>query len=160
MNTLAMILAIIFFVAGIAGSVLPVLPGAVLIWLGMLVYGYLTKFATLGLVFYIGQALAVLLVYLTDYLAGAWGVKRYGGSRSAIYGSVIGTVLGLVLLGPAGIIFGPFVGAVAGELLNKKTLDTAVRSGIGTMVGLLSGSLLKLAIEIIMIIWFFWAVYH
>jgi hypothetical protein len=160
MNTLAIILAIIFFVAGVTGSVLPVLPGAVLIWLGMLIYGFLTKFDTLSSVFYIGQALAVLLVYLIDHLAGVWGVKRYGGSRSAIYGSLIGTFSGLVLLGPAGIIFGPFVGAVAGELINKKTLVTAVRSGIGTMVGLLGGSLLKLAIEIIMIIWFFWVVYH
>lgn len=160
MNTLALIIAIVFFLAGLAGSILPVLPGAILIWLGMLVYGTLTHFSSLSTSFFIGQALAVVLIYLTDYLAGIWGVKKYGGSRSAVYGSIIGTVAGLLLLGPAGIIFGPFIGAIAGELLSQKPLDSAIRSGIGTMVGLLGGSIIKLGIEIIMIIWFFWTIYH
>lgn len=158
MGILAMTLAVICFIAGVAGSVLPVLPGAILIWVGMLLYGILTKFTTLNTFFFIGQALAVVLVYAVDYLAGIVGVKRFGGSRYAVYGSLAGVVFGIIIMGPAGIIFGPFIGAIAGELLNRQQLNTAIRSGIGTLVGLLGGTLLKLAIEVTMIIWFFWVV--
>ncbi len=160
MHVFAMILAVLFFIAGLAGSFLPVIPGAILIWVGMLVYGILTKFATLGTAFFIGQALAAALVYSVDYLAGAYGAKRFGGSQYAFYGSIIGTVVGLIFLGPAGIIFGPFAGAIIGELLNQKPLDEAFRISVGTMLGLLSGTIIKLVIQIIMIIWFFWAIYY
>ncbi|WP_347491090.1 DUF456 domain-containing protein [Desulfoscipio sp. XC116] len=159
MHVLAMILAVLFFIVGLAGSLLPIIPGAVLIWVGMLIYGFLTKFAALNTVFFIGQALAAALVYATDYLAGVYGVKRYGGSRYAVYGSVVGTLVGIIFLGPAGIIFGPFAGAVGGELLNQRPLNNALRSGVGTLLGLLGGAIVKLAIQITMIIWFFWAVY-
>ncbi|TYO94974.1 DUF456 domain-containing protein [Desulfallas thermosapovorans] len=159
MQVLAMILAVLFFIVGLAGSVLPVIPGAVLIWLGMLIYGLLTQFATLSTAFFIGQGLAAALVYATDYLAAAYGVKRYGGSRYAVYGSVIGTMVGILLLGPAGVIFGPFIGAITGELLNQKPLDSAFKAGMGTVLGLLGGTLVKLAIQLTMIVWFFWAVY-
>ncbi|MBF7084110.1 DUF456 family protein [Desulfallas sp. Bu1-1] len=158
MGVLAMTLAIICFIAGLAGSVLPVLPGAILIWAGMLVYGILTKFTTLNTFFFIGQALAVSLVYAVDYLVGMVGVKKFGGSRNAVYGSFAGAILGIIIMGPAGIIFGPFIGAIVGELLNKQKLNIAVRSGIGTLVGLLGGTLVKLVIEAAMIFWFFWAV--
>lgn len=161
MSVLALIIAILFFAAGLAGTLLPVLPGAILIWVGMLIYGVLTGFETLGLVFFVGQGLAVALVHLTDYLAGVVGVKRYGGSRNAVYGSIVGAVLGIFVMGPAGIIFGPFIGAVIGEMTGPhKQLDIAVRSGVGTLVGLIGGTVLKLAIEVIMIIWFFWAIYR
>lgn len=160
MQVLAMILALIFFIVGLAGSILPIIPGAILMWVGMLIYGLMTDFATLGLAFFIGQALAVTLAYIIDYLSGAYGAKRYGGSRYAIYGSIIGAIVGLILMGPAGIIFGPFLGAIIGELINQKPLETAFKTGVGTLIGLLSGTVIKLAIQIIMIIWFFWAVYR
>lgn len=153
---MALGIAIMFFAAGLAGTLLPVLPGAVLIWAGMLIYGVLTDFETLGALFFIGQGLAVALIQVLDYLAGVVGVKRYGGSRHAVYGSIIGAVAGIFVMGPAGIIFGPFIGAVIGEMLGpRRRLDVAVRSGVGTLVGLVGGTLLKLVIEIIMIIWFF-----
>jgi len=155
-----MILAVLFFLVGLAGSVLPVIPGAILIWVGMLIYGILTDFATLGTAFFIGQALAAGLVYTVDYLAGAYGTRRYGGSRYAVYGSILGTVLGLILMGPAGIIFGPFIGAITGELLNQKPLEQAFRTAVGTLLGLLGGAIVKFAIQIMMIIWFFWALYY
>lgn len=160
MAVFALIVAILFFIAGLAGSVLPVLPGAILIWLGMLLYGILTKFAAISYIFLLGQALAVAMIYAIDYLAGILGVKKYGGSRAAVYGSIAGTIIGLIFLGPAGFIFGPFIGAVAGELIINKPLDKAIRSGWGTIIGLLGGAIVKLTIEIMMIIWFFWAVYH
>lgn len=111
-----------FFTVGVLGTVLPALPGATLIWLGMLVYGFFVKFQNLPWTFYAGQGLAVLLIFLVDYLAGIWGVRRYGGSREAVWGSVLGGLLGVLLLGPFGLIFGPFIGAVAGELYRRSPL--------------------------------------
>lgn len=159
MTALGIILACLFFAAGIAGTVLPGLPGAPLIWAGMLVYGLFTKFNDLSTAFFVGQALAVALIFVIDYAAGAWGVRRYGGSRYAVIGSLAGILLGILLMGPAGIVFGPFVGAVVGELINKKTLDQAIRSGVGTLLGLAGGLVLKVGVEVGMIIWFFVAIF-
>lgn len=155
MSLLGMIIACILFAAGLAGSILPVLPGAPLIWLGMLIYGLFVNFEGLSVAFYIWQGLAVGLVFVIDYVAGAWGARKFGGSRNAILGSLVGAVFGLFLFGPAGIIFGPFLGAVAGELLSGKHLEQAVRSGLGTMIGFIGGTVIKVVIMVTMIIWFF-----
>jgi len=160
MEILAFLIVILFFVAGLVGTLLPVLPGALLIWVGMLIFGVMTGFETLGTMFFVGQGMAVALVHIVDYLAGVVGVKKFGGSRNAVYGSIVGAILGIFVMGPAGIIFGPFIGAVVGEMMGpQKQLDIAIRSGVGTLVGMLGGTVLKLAVEAIMIIWFFWAVY-
>ncbi len=158
MSVIGMIVAVIFFIAGLAGTLLPVLPGAPLIWLGMLLYGLIAGFHNLPLAFFLGQGLAVALIFFVDYFAGVWGVRHYGGSKEAVWGSVAGALLGLILMGPFGLIFGPFLGAVAGELYLKNTLEKAFRVGVGTLIGFFGGFVLKLAIEAVMIIWFFTAV--
>lgn len=149
---------VVLFIVGVLGTILPALPGATMIWLGMLVYGFFVDFQNLPWTFYVGQGLAVALIFLIDYLAGIWGVKRYGGSREAVWGSVLGGLLGVLVLGPFGLIFGPFIGAVIGELYRKSSLNKALEVGIGTIIGFLGGSFIKLAIEAVMIIWFFMAV--
>jgi uncharacterized protein YqgC (DUF456 family) len=158
LSVIGMILAVILFIVGVLGTILPALPGATMIWLGMLVYGFFVDFQNLPWTFYVGQGLAVALIFLIDYLAGIWGVKRYGGSREAVWGSVLGGLLGVLVLGPFGLIFGPFIGAVIGELYRKSSLNKALEVGIGTIIGFLGGSFIKLAIEAVMIIWFFMAV--
>ncbi|HOV79591.1 MAG TPA: DUF456 family protein [Bacillota bacterium] len=159
MSIAGLVFAVILFTAGVLGTVLPALPGAPLIWLGMFVYGIFTKFNNLSWMFFIGQGLAVGLIFLIDYLAGIWGVKKYGGSAAAVWGSVIGGLIGVLVLGPFGLIFGPFIGSVAGELYQKSTPEKAFRVGIGTLIGFLGGTVLKLSIEILMIIWFFITVF-
>ncbi|SHJ41760.1 DUF456 domain-containing protein [Desulfofundulus thermosubterraneus] len=159
MSLLGLLMACLFFAAGLAGTVVPALPGAPLIWLGMLVYGLATGFSTLGWGFYLGQALAMALVLALDYLAGAWAVRRYGGSGYAIWGSAAGMILGLIVFGAAGIVFGPLVGAVIGELLARKPLTQAILAGWGSLVGLAGGMAVKLVLEIGMIVWFFTAIW-
>lgn len=158
MEILGLIAAVLFFAAGLAGTILPALPGAPLVWLGMLVYGLLAGFEKLSAGFFIGQGLAVVLVFFIDYAANAWGVRRYGGSRAALWGSLAGILAGVLLMGPVGIVFGPFIGAVAGDLVAQKPLAAAVRSGVGTIIGLVGGLAFKLVVEAGMIIWFFVAV--
>lgn len=158
MLSLGLITAILFFIAGMAGIFLPILPGAPLIVAGMVAYGLLEGFAPLTWHFFLGQLILMFLVFGVDYLAGMWGVKKYGGSNTAVWGSVIGALVGLVFLGPLGIILGPFLGAVGGELIAKGDINLAVRAGIGTLLGFLGGALVKLVIQIIMIVWFFTAI--
>ncbi len=155
MDYFPLTLALILFVLGIIGTLLPVMPGPILIWLGMLVYGLLTGFENLPLGFFILQALAALLVMAVDYVATAVGTKKFGGSKVSMWGAVIGLFAGIIVLGPLGIVFGPFLGALVGEMLSGLPPDKAIRSSIGALVGLLGGLFIKLAIEAVMIYWFF-----
>jgi uncharacterized protein YqgC (DUF456 family) len=155
MNTTPLILAIIFFIAGLIGTVLPILPGAILIYAGMLIYGFMTGFATLNVYFYILQAVVLLLIFSIDYLASALGTRRFGGSKQAGWAAVIGLFLGLIIFGPLGIVIGPFAGAVAIELIRGRELQNAVRAGLGTLIGILGGTIVKIGAEILMIIYFF-----
>ncbi|MEW5865960.1 MAG: DUF456 family protein [Bacillota bacterium] len=158
MAAIGMVLAIPLFVLGLAGTILPALPGAPLIWLGMLIYGLFTGFSELTASFYVWQGVAVALTLLIDYAATAYGARRYGGSSAAIYGAIAGILAGPFILGPAGIVVGPFAGAFLAELLKGRRGRDAFRAAFGTLIGLVSGTLLKLAVEIAMIVWFFWTV--
>ena len=133
MTGIALIVAILFFILGLAGTILPVLPGAILIYIGMIIYGFMTNFTTLTLEFYILQGLALIIIIAIDFVASAAGTKRFGGSRAAAWGAVLGTIVSLFFLGPFGLLLGPFAGAVAVELLiSKKPLEQAIRAGFGT----------------------------
>lgn len=159
METAALVLAIILFIAGLVGTVLPVLPGAILVYGGMLLYGFMTGFAVLDAAFFVLQALALAVIFLIDFLASAAGTKRFGGSRQAAWGAVLGTILGIILMGPLGIVIGPFLGATAAELLRGTELNQAFRAGFGTLVGILGGTILKLGAEMLMIVYFFMRVF-
>ncbi|MGI6066455.1 MAG: DUF456 domain-containing protein [Bacillota bacterium] len=155
MQTTALILAIILFILGLMGTVLPVLPGAILIYGGMFLYGLMTKFSTLDTNFFLIQALILILIFAIDFLSSAIGTRQFDGSKQAVLGAVIGTIFGIIFFGPFGVIIGPFLGAVIAELLRKPDLVQAVKVGFGTLIGFIGGTLLKFIIEIIMIIYFF-----
>lgn len=155
METTALILAIIFFIAGLLGTILPILPGAILIYAGMLIYGFMTRFATLDANFFLLQALVLVLTFTVDFLASAVGSRHFNGSKQAAWGAIIGTILGLIIFGPLGIAIGPFLGAVVAELLRGIQLNQAIHVGFGTLVGFLGGTILKLGAEVLMIIYFF-----
>lgn len=146
---------IILFILGIIGTILPLLPGVSLIWLGMLIYGILMGFQNLTVGFFILQGIAALLVVSIDYFATAVGTKRFGGTKASMWGASIGLLAGIIVLGPLGLIFGPFVGALLGSLLQGIPPEKAVLSSLGALIGLLGGLFLKIIIEIIMIYSFF-----
>ncbi|AGA69127.1 hypothetical protein Desdi_1638 [Desulfitobacterium dichloroeliminans LMG P-21439] len=154
MATGALIIAIILFIVGLLGTVLPILPGAILIYVGMLIYGLMTGFTTLDFTFYLIQGLVFAFILLVDYWATVEGTRRFGGSKQAGWGAAIGLIVGLFFV-PLGIVVGPFIGAVVAELLRKADLSQAIRVGFGTLVGLLGGTIIKLGVEILMIIYFF-----
>jgi uncharacterized protein YqgC (DUF456 family) len=149
--------ASIFILAGFVGVFFPVLPGTLLILAGFLCYGLIAGFAPFSPLFFIGQAGLVVLSYLVDFLATAYGVKRFGGSSAAAWGAVLGSLL-IFVIGPFGIVIGPLLGAMGAELLVGKELRRAVHSGFGSFIGFLGGTLAKLIISCIMTAWFVLAI--
>ncbi len=155
MQPLPLIVALIFFLLGIIGTFLPILPGVFLIWVGMFIYGIMTGFEGLSFSFFFFQGMAALLVIVVDYMAVALGSKKFGGPKAASWGAAWGILLGFLVMGPAGIIFGPFLGALAGGFLVGLPLKRAIHVSFGALIGFLGGLVLKLAMEAAMIIWFF-----
>ena len=153
LEVIALIVAIIFFMIGLLGTLLPVLPGPLMIWLAMLIYGFIAGFDKLGLYFMLAQAALALLVMGVDYLFTALGSRYFGGSKAAFWGAAGGLLIGIFFF-PIGLIIGPFLGAALADLLFRRRTDQALRSGVGASLGFLSALPIKLLIEAVMIVWF------
>lgn len=137
-------------VTGLSGLLLPVVPGAPILFLGLLFGAWAEDFQYVGVWTLLILAGIAGLTYVVEFAASILGVRKYGGSRRAMAGAVLGGVVGL-FLGIPGILLGPFAGAVIGELSLQRNLGQASRAGFGTVVGLAIGVAGKLAIGIAMI---------
>ena len=144
------ILSAILTFTGLAGLLLPLVPGAPLLFLGLLLGAWAEGFRYVGLWTLLALAGMAALTYVVEFAASILGVKKYGGSRRAMVGAAVGGIVG-IFLGFPGILLGPFVGAVIGELSLQRSLDEASRAGFGTVVGMAIGVAGKLAIGITMI---------
>lgn len=140
----------IFTATGLAGLLLPVVPGAPVLFLGLLLGAWAEEFRYIGVWTLLVLAGMAALTYVVELAASMLGVRRFGGSRRAMAGAVLGGIVG-IFLGIPGILLGPFVGAVIGELSLQRSLNQASRAGIGTVVGLAIGVAGKLALGIAMI---------
>lgn len=141
----------IFCIVGFIGGFIPIVPSTPLIAAGALIYGLLTDYMVLSFQFTILMVTLSLLAEGSEYALGAVSAKKYGASKLGMIGAVLGVLLGLVFLGPWGILIGPFLGALAGEILAGKTLEEGLPSAVGSIIGILGGRLLKICISIIMI---------
>lgn len=138
---------------GVAGTVLPALPGPPLVFGGLLLAAWIDDFQKVGYVSLAVLGALTLATVVVDLVAGVAGAKRVGASRLALIGAAIGTVLG-VFLGIPGLIFGPFVGALIGELLARGDALRAGRVAFGTWLGILISIVVKLALVFAMLGWF------
>lgn len=144
MDILLIVFAFLLLVAGIAGCVLPLLPGPPLAYAGMLLLHLTDKvhFTTPQLVIWL---VVVIVLQVVDYITPLLGSKYSGGTSFGNRGCMAGTLLGLFFM-PWGVIVGPFIGAVVGEMLGGQDLSHAIRAGIGTLLGFLFGTLLKVIV--------------
>jgi uncharacterized protein YqgC (DUF456 family) len=149
-QTLYYALAVMLVVIGIAGVILPALPGLPLVFAGMLLAAWASDFDKIGWVTLVVLGLLTLLSVAVDFFATMVGAKRVGASRKALIGAVLGTFLGL-FFGPIGLFAGPFVGALLGELWHGRELDQAAKVGLGTWLGILLGTVLKLGLAFAML---------
>jgi len=137
---------------GLAGTVLPGLPGILVLYAGMLLGAWIDHFQRVGWPTLLLLGVLTALALGADLVASVLGARRFGASRQALIGSVIGGVIGpFVGFGLLGLLLGPFLGAVCGELLARRPLMTAARVGFGTWLGLIVGTLLKVALSVSMI---------
>ena len=154
-DTVYYVFAAVLVVIGFIGTVLPALPGLPLVFAGMLLAAWADGFRHIGIPVLVVLGLLTLLSLGIDVWATAHGAKRVGASRLAIVGAMIGTLGGLVF-GPLGLLFGPFAGALAGELLHRRSLARehlghAAKIGFGTWFGIVLGTALKLALAFAML---------
>jgi uncharacterized protein YqgC (DUF456 family) len=145
------IIVIALFVIGLAGTILPTLPGNILIFAGALVYGIFTEFEEVTL--WVLAALAGISIgaQVLDYVAGAYGAKRFGASKYGIWGAIIGGILGFIILNIVGLIVGVFLGAIVPEMLLGQNLREALRVGWGSLLGFLGGTLMKFVLGLVTI---------
>lgn len=148
--TLLWILCAALIVAGLAGTVLPVLPGTVLVWAGIVLGAWIDDFQRVGTTTLVVVTVLAALAWVLDYVAGLLGARKAGASRQALLGAAIGTVVGL-FMGVVGVLFMPLVGAALGEYLAQKDQHRAVRVGVATWLGIMLGLLAKVVLAFIMV---------
>lgn len=150
MDSLYYGLAVALILVGIAGVILPALPGLPLVFAGMLLAAWAGDFQQVGWVTLVILGVLTIFSVGVDFFATLVGAKRVGASRKALIGAVAGTFAGL-FFGPIGLFAGPFVGALLGELWHGREIGQAAKVGLGTWLGILLGTVLKLGLAFAML---------
>lgn len=154
MDLILIVIGLFLVILGIIGSVLPVLPGPMTGWIGLLLL-FLTStipinYYLLGITFFVA-----LLILILDYIIPGIGAKKFGGSKKGANGATLGLIIGLLLPIPLGFVIGAFVGAFIGELIHDpKDLKRAIRSAFGSFMGFLASTTMKLFASIIFLVIF------
>jgi uncharacterized protein YqgC (DUF456 family) len=144
------VLAALLIVGGMAGAVLPTLPGIPMLFGGIWLAAAVDHYRHLGMWWLLIIGALGCVGVIVDFIASALGARRVGASRLALWGASIGTVIGM-FFGVPGLLLGPFVGALLGELASGNSVLRSAHVGVGTWLGLLFGTLLKLVISFVMI---------
>jgi uncharacterized protein YqgC (DUF456 family) len=139
------VLAALLIVIGIVGTIVPALPGVPVVYLGMFLAAWAGDFTQIGWVTLTVLGVLTALSLLVDLLASLLGAKRVGASGWALFGAAMGTLVGM-FFGIPGLILGPFVGAVLGELIAGSTLRRSTVVGVGAWLGFVFGTLAKIAL--------------
>ena len=149
-HTLWWILSIALIVVGVAGTVLPALPGTLFVLAGIVLAAWIDDFTRIGWVSVTVVTVLAVLAWVLDYVAGLLGARKAGASRQAIVGAALGTVAGL-FMGLVGVFFMPLVGAAIGEYIAQKDHARAAHVGLFTWLGIMAGMVAKVVIAFMMI---------
>ena len=156
MDIVAWILIITFFVIAFIGLIYPIIPSVIFIIGGFIVYGLFYSFSDLPWWFWVIEILLVVLLFGADTVSNLVGVKKFGGSKAGMWGSTIGLLIGPFVIPFAGILIGPFLGAVLAELfVTKSSREQSLKTGVGSLVGFLTSIVTKGTVQIVMILLFF-----
>ena len=142
--------AILCIVIGFVGTIVPILPGTMMIFAGISLVAWWSDFVIIGVPVLVLTGILVIVSLVVDFLASVVGAKRVGASSLALWGATLGSFVGMFFMIP-GIILGPFVGAFVGEYLAQSNASQATRAGLCTWLGLLVGTVLKVGISMAMI---------
>lgn len=146
------------FAVGLIGTIVPVLPGAGLIFAGALLFAFFDNFEKVEISTIVILAVIAVLSQLFDYLSGAYGAKKMGSTKAGVWGSIVGGLMGMFLGNIVGLVFGIFLGAVVAEMFfANKSAAHSLKIGLGSILGFLGGTVAKLILGLVMLIVFFWA---
>ena len=154
MDIILLIIGLLLCLIGIVGSFLPIIPGPVTSWLGILLLN-LTSVVEFNLNFVLITLTVAISVGILDYLIPVLGVKKLGGTRSGQIGTTLGLIIALIILGPIGIIIGPYGGALLGEMSTKKSFQDSIKPAFGAFVGVVAGSVIKFLISLSFLFFYF-----
>ena len=142
MNSILLIVSAGLIITGIIGSFLPIIPGPITSWLGLLAICQIQDFSASNTLLTITFIVAIT-IFITDYFIPIIGSKYFGGSKYGIVGTSIGLLIGLLSPIPFGIIIGAFLGALIGEYFGGKSVSEGIKPAIGSLVGIISSSIIK-----------------
>jgi uncharacterized protein YqgC (DUF456 family) len=159
MDIFLLIIGFLMVLLGILGSFVPMLPGPLTGWLGLLIIHFTSvipmNYMFLGITFSVA-----MIIWILDYIIPAMGTKHFGGSKYGVYGTTIGVLIGLLSPVPFGILIGAFLGAFIGELLfDSKDTNRALKASFGSFIGLLASATIKFSIAFVYVLLFlmkFW----
>ncbi len=154
MDTIVVILSYSLMALGLIGTVLPMIPGLILILAGMIIYSWHAGFEILGLDFILTMVLLAIAGTGIDILTSAVGAKKFGASQLGTVAVVVGMIFGIFTMGPFGLIIGPIVAVTVTEMIRGKNFKQALSVLLGVLLGLLSGIAIRVIIGIAMIVAF------
>ncbi len=149
MDTFLIIAGIVLLLGGIAGCLVPFLPGPPLAYVSLLLLQF-SSYKPFTEEFLVTWGLLTIAVVVADYYIPIWGTKKFGGTKGGVWGATIGLIVGMFFFPPVGLIIGPFIGAFIGEMLNNQNSEKALRSAVGSFIGFVAGTLMKLGISVVM----------
>lgn len=152
--TITWIIIIILFILSYVGIVFPLIPSALVLWVGFFLYQFLIDGDQLTVLFWIAMALFTILLIGADLIANSYFVKKFGGSKWGERGAVIAVIVGSFIMPPFGILIIPFITVFTIEMIQRKTFKDALYASVGSLLAFLSGAVAKVVIQTIMIIWF------
>jgi uncharacterized protein len=149
----------VLIVMGLLGSVLPLLPGQPLSYGGLFLYAWYTDYEKITPTVLVVFGALTILTMIFDFVAPGLGAKGYKASRYGVIGSMVGAFAGVFILGPLGIILGPFVGGFIGEISHTRSYHHAARAAWGSFIGFVIGSLFKIAVVMGMLVFFIYSLF-
>jgi uncharacterized protein len=152
------IVIVVLFILSFVGIIYPIIPSVIVIWVGFLLYQFIINSNELTMVFWMIMAIFTLFLFLADILANSYFVKKYGGSKWGERGAAVAVIVGSFIIPPFGILIVPFITVFTIELLQQRPPKDAIKASVGSLLGFLGGSIAKVMIQFIMIIWFFIAI--
>ena len=160
MDIILVLVGFFLMLVGILGSILPVIPGTPISWVGLIVL-YLAPSIPFAWVFIVVTGIFAIGIYILDYIIPAIGTKKFGGSKAGAWGTIIGLIIGLLAPIPFGFLIGPFVGALVGEMVfNQTEGGQAVKAAFGSFIGFLASTFMKLVATFLYLGLFIWKVWE
>jgi hypothetical protein len=154
MDVSIFIITLVVILIGIAGTFLPVLPGVPLVFMAIAAYGWYEGFQVITARYLVIIAGLAVLSLFVDYLSTYMGAKYFDSSKRGLWGAVLGSLAGLFIFPPLGLLICPWLGAIIGELTQGNDLQKALRSGLGVVIGLFSGIAFKVVLATGMLVSF------